>query len=236
MGCGNSKQGAEEIELRPRTTENRQLRTSSQVPQSRRGETRFQQSSGATTATRTHTRRDTARSSHSRQRDLTTAQRRDHRTRSNYRVPRTIEETEDKVIHHDLGRLASNINQHSLNFYSANADLVSRIIGRSILDEVIIGRVDGTSLYAPPLLFNKTQLQVIASIVANHLLDRLAHYPSSQTEEQRNTHLAQICNEGVSIRRSIDNHPATWTFGSWDPGIRFPSVRRDGHEVSPAEI
>ena len=228
MGCGKSKQETEGIELRPRTIENRQTR-SSQVPQSRRGP-------GTTTATRTHTRRDTARSSHSRQPGLTTAQRRDRQTRRNSRVPGTIQETEDIVIHHDLGRLASNINQHSLNFYSANADSVSRIIGRSILDEAIMGRVDGTSPYTPQLQFNKTQLQVIASIVANHLLDRLAHYPSSQTEEQRNTHLVQICNEGVSIRRSIDNHPATWTFGSWDPGIRFPSVRRDGHEVLPAGI
>lgn len=223
--------------MRPRTTGNRQLRNS-QVPQSRRGPrgTGSRQGPGATTATRTHTRRDTARSSHSRQRDLTTAQRRDRRTRSSYGVPGTIQETEDKVIHHDLGRLASNINQHSLNFYSANADSVSRIIGRSVLDEAITGRVDGIFPYAPRLQFNKTQLQVIAPIVANHLLDRLAHYPSSHTEEQRNAHLVQICDEGVSIRRSIDNHPATWTFGSWDTGVRFPSVRRDGHEVLPPEI
>ena len=158
MGCGKSKQGAEGIELRPRTTENRRPRTSSQVPQSRRGPggARTQQGQDGTTAARTHTRRDTARSSHSRQRDLTTAQRRDHRTRGSYRIPRTIQETEDKVIHHDLGRLASNINQHSLNFYSVNADSVSRIIGRSILDEAIMGRVDGTSPYTPRLQFNKT--------------------------------------------------------------------------------
>src|SRR6266568_4326771 len=57
----------------------------------------------------------------------TTAQRRS-------RVPVTIPETEDIAIHHGLKSLATMINQHSLNFYGANAHTTSREIGQIIVN------------------------------------------------------------------------------------------------------
>lgn len=75
-------------------------------------------------------------------RRLTTAQLRS-------RVPGTIAETEDTAIHHSLERLATMINQHSLNFYGANAHTISREIGQMIVNEAILGDADGTPPYIP---------------------------------------------------------------------------------------
>ncbi|OCL10738.1 hypothetical protein AOQ84DRAFT_438143 [Glonium stellatum] len=214
MGCGSSKdKPTEGTELRPPTAQRRQGATSSHVPQSRLGPgtTTSQRAPGAT-ASRGHTREGTARGSSSRQRDLSTAQRQERQQRRRSRIPDTIAETEDRVIHHGLNSLATMINQHCLNFYGANSAPTSRLIGRGIIDDAIVRGVDAKS-------------------VAADLSSRLLQYASGQSEAGRGAHLLRLCEDAVGVRRSIDNHPSAWTFGSWDAGVRFPSVLRDGQEV-----
>ena len=159
MGCFGSKQEATGVASRrpetsqppPRTGQQRPAMTANRqaAPVTRAGvSSRHQDLSDRRPASSRRQNPDRRPNSSRRQnldRRPTTAQRRS-------RVPGTIPETEDIAIHHGLKSLATMINQHSLNFYGANAHTTSREIGQMIVNEAILGDTDGTPPHTPDCL------------------------------------------------------------------------------------
>ena len=158
MGCCCSKQEATGVASRgpetsqppPRTGQQRPAMTANQAAPVTRASvsSRHQDLSDRRPASSRRQNPDRRPNSSRRQnldRRPTTAKRRS-------RVPGTIPETEDIAIHHGLKSLATMINQHSLNFYGADAHTASRDIGQMIVNEAILGDTDGTPPHIPDCL------------------------------------------------------------------------------------
>ena len=142
MGSASSK--SEVTETYSRLARPRLLATSLHEPWS---------GSGVPTLRPNQTGKSTAHRSNSKHQNLASIQQQEHQARYQSLVPETNTETEDAVIHFHLNSLATMINQHSLNFYITSSALASREIGRAVIDEAIVRRIDGKSPFSPPLFY-----------------------------------------------------------------------------------
>ena len=131
------------------------------------------------------------------------------------------------------------IDQHAVNFYSANQDYIRRIIVETIISKILKGPGNGIVLILSPkstsmLIF----LGTIAAAVSGELSDQLQDYAQEPASPARNTHLLRLCERAVTIQSMIKRHPSGWAFGDWDAtsgSMSFPSVFRDGTEFMRAE-
>lgn len=111
------------------------------------------------------------------------------------------------------------IDQHAVNFYSANQDYIRRIIIETIISKILKGPGN-------------------AAAVSGELSDQLQDYAQESAGPKRNTNLLRLCERAMTIQSMINRHPSEWTFGDWDAkssSMSFPSVFRDGTEFMRAE-
>ncbi|CZR70253.1 uncharacterized protein PAC_20154 [Phialocephala subalpina] len=153
-----------------------------------------------------------------------------HRERPKRDIEPIHEYPEDRVISGDVAELGAFIDAHVGEFYSPSN---SGSTGRPQMDDRRLRQ---------PAIRNFIIEKVIRSIiltnspniaqVAHELADDLRAY--SNSNGKREEHLVSLCELGDNLRRSMQDHPASWTFGPLQQDgyiILVPALLRDEGEV-----
>ncbi|OCL02750.1 hypothetical protein AOQ84DRAFT_382371 [Glonium stellatum] len=242
MGCGGSKQAANETELQPareparldtaRPQTNRPP-TSSNRPSSQRPASSKRPSSGSNRPS-TGSKRPSSSSnrppssSHrpsSSSRPPGSSRRTGsaqggRRPKSSYQAHPTIYEDhtpEDNDIIQGIIVLCTLIDQHSERFYGQNySSYVRRTVGEQLVNYITSGggNVETTS---------------------NDLSAKLRAYASGLGGDKRGDHIVAICDKADKVKRMLRKHPSEWTFEPFGNNVWFPGVYQDGAQVKEPE-
>jgi len=114
-----------------------------------------------------------------------------------------LEETpEDNAIHHDIMTLNTFIDLHAEGYYISHSEgkgsLIRQRIGETILDDIM-----------------KNDMNVSIKIS-----QYLAPYVENQEDQERESHLLELCKLAKSIRHMTERHPSKWVF-SWNAKSGF---------------
>ncbi|CZR55853.1 uncharacterized protein PAC_05741 [Phialocephala subalpina] len=161
-----------------------------------------------------------------------------HRSRRDF--PAIQEYPEDRAIRRGVAELGTFIDQHVVSFYPSGSSgysgmsemddprtrqpAIRRYVAQKVISSMIIA--DSESSPSP-------------TKIAHEIADDLQVYSSSNGDRLDN--LIGLCELGEKLRIDMEDHPASWSFGSFEEGhgngfvVLIPALSRDGQQVVPSQ-